>query len=265
MRFVRKCQSKGKVTFFLDELCAATALTKIAAKSQLLRLEGMIVQVSPQRDFYVIVNAEQTPMGIPPIDWWLDEYFQYIDRPYYVALLSAAQIHGASHQSVQKTQVIVDRPVKDIHVGRMTIEFFVKKDLLSAKTMEKFPAYARLLISTPEETGLDLIRYSSRIGGVARAVATIKDMLGQFSVEGLNAVLDSKIELSVIQRMGFILEWLGKREYACVLLKFIKDIYPRKRLVLLEPESDGRSMLGPARSLEVKWSVINNADLKELS
>jgi predicted transcriptional regulator of viral defense system len=41
-----------------------------------------------------------------------------------VALLSAAELHGAAHQAPQVFQVMVDRHVRDRGVGRARLRFF---------------------------------------------------------------------------------------------------------------------------------------------
>jgi hypothetical protein len=48
----------------------------------------------------------------------------FLSRRCYVALLSAAELHGPAHQAPQVFQVMVDRHVRDRHVGRARLRFF---------------------------------------------------------------------------------------------------------------------------------------------
>jgi len=47
---------------------------------------------------YVLVPLEYLHAGAPPPSWFIDDLMKAMERPYYVGLLSAAGIHGASHQ-----------------------------------------------------------------------------------------------------------------------------------------------------------------------
>lgn len=47
----------------------------------------------------------------------------HLDQPYYVGLLSAAAIHGASHHQPMAFQVVTDKPTREMHAGKVTIRF----------------------------------------------------------------------------------------------------------------------------------------------
>ncbi len=84
----------GRVTIVLEDLVKETGLSAIAAKRQLSRLRGKVVRVSPRQPFYLIVSPEHRSMGTPPTNWWLQDYFHWLGRPYYLALQSAASSFG---------------------------------------------------------------------------------------------------------------------------------------------------------------------------
>lgn len=259
-RFVVACQSVGKAGFTMLELRDETGLSAIAARDQLKRLKGQVVRVSPRQDFFLIVSPDQLLMGAPPAFWWLDAYFHAIGRPYYVALLSAAAEYGSSHQAIQVVQVITDKPLRELKIGRIRVQFFVKKHVDTTPTSSLAQAYAPLKISTPETTALDLLRYAYRIGGVARATLAIKGLLSQFTKKNLRQALQAETEVSTIQRLGFVLEELGQFG----LSQLVKDRLPvRLNPVFLEHHK----LNDPTSSLPIagRWSVIVNADIKELS
>lgn len=232
----------------------------MAAWEQLKRLKGQVVRVSPHQDFFLIVSPDQLPMGAPPAYWWLDAYFQHLGSPYYIALLSAAAEYGSSHQAIQVTHVITDKPTRELTVGRIRVQFFVKKQVETTPTARLSNAYAPLKISTPETTALDLIRYAWRIGGVNRATQAIRGLLSQFTKKGLSQALAAENEFSNMQRLGFILETLGVTDL-CLL---VKNRLPKKlNRVLLEHHKP----LDPTTPLPVseRWFVIINTDITELS
>ena len=111
----------GRVTIVLKDLVKETGLSAIAAKRQLSRLRGKIVRLSPRQPFYLIVSPEHRSMGAPPATWWLQDYFTWLGRPYYLALHSAASSYGSNPQALQVTQVMTNRPCRTIEVGRVQV------------------------------------------------------------------------------------------------------------------------------------------------
>lgn len=260
LHFVVACQSAGKIAFTMKELSSATSLSSVAAWEQLKRLKGQVVRISPRQDFFLIVSPDQLPMGAPPAYWWLDAWFQHLGSPYYVGLLSAAAEYGSSHQAIQVTQVITDKSLREITVGRIRIQFFVKKQAKTTPTAQLPNAYAPLKISTPETTALDLIRYAWRIGGINRAVQAISGLLSQFTQKGLRQALAAENEYSTMQRLGFILETLDQPDL-CLLVK--NRLTKKLNRVLLE----NHTPYDPATLFPIseRWLVIINTDITELS
>ena len=127
--FIDARMGLGRVAFSLDELTKESGLSAIAAKFQLLRLRGKVVRVSPRQPFYLIVSPEHRSMGAPPATWWLQDYLNWLERPYYLALQSAASAFGSNPQALQVTQVMTDRPCRTIKVGRIQVRFFVKRGI----------------------------------------------------------------------------------------------------------------------------------------
>ena len=64
-------------------------------------------------------------MGGPPVEWWMDAYFRWLGRPYYLALQTAAASHGSSPQAIQVAQVMTDLPLRDLRIGRVRVHFFL--------------------------------------------------------------------------------------------------------------------------------------------
>lgn len=259
-RFVESCQARGKITFTLAELQQATGLSFTAARDQVKRLGKYVARVSPRQDFFLIVSPEQLPMGAPPAFWWLDAYFQSIGQPYYVGLLTAAAEYGSSHQAAQVTQVLTNSPLRELKVGRVRVQFFVKKTVGEVPASYLPEAYAPLKISTPEVTALDLMRYAYRIGGAGRAVHAIRDLLPKFSKKRLQNALAAEFEISNIQRLGFILEELKRPD----LSELVRARLPSKlNWVYLEHHN----AQGPGVQAKgaKPWSVLVNSDIQELS
>lgn len=242
----------GRVAFSLEELTKKTGLSAIAAKFQLLRLRGTVARVSPRQPFFLIVSPEHRSIGAPPPAWWLQDYFNWLGRAYYLALQSAASVFGSNPQALQVTQVMTDKALRPITVGRMQLRFFVKRRIERTPTQQPEGAVAPLLISTPEATGYDLIRYATSIGGIERASETIRPLLPLLRARELKRVLDGENEPGVAQRLGFVIEACGNKRLA----KIIGDWLPDELMpVALVPGKGKRDNL----PLIKRWQVLNNS------
>ena len=63
--------------------------------------------MSPLRGFYVIITDEYALRGTVPQAVYLDQMMQHLERKYYVALLNAAEYHGAAHQAPMSFCVMI--------------------------------------------------------------------------------------------------------------------------------------------------------------
>src|SRR5690606_18186002 len=112
-----------------------TDASDAAIKMTLYRLKRSGAIASPRRDFFVIVPREYRSAGCPPATWWIDDLMRHLGRRYYVALLSAAALHGAGHQQPMALQVIADASERDIQVGRVRLNFHVSHLVEGAATL----------------------------------------------------------------------------------------------------------------------------------
>ncbi len=249
------CDSRlalGRVTLSLSDLVKESGLSAIAAKRQLSRLRGKVVRISPRQPFYLIVSPEHRSMGAPPANWWLQDYFDWLGRPYYLALQSAASSFGSNPQALQVTQVMTDRPCRAIKVGQIQVRFFVKRGIQRTPTQQPAGAVAPLSICTPEATAFDLIRYATSIGGIERAAETIRPLLPLLRARELKRVLDAENEPAVAQRLGFIIEACGNKSLA----KAVRDWLPDELTpVTLSPTKGKRDGI----PLVKRWQVLNNS------
>lgn len=253
-RFIDKKLAAGYASFSLDELIEQTGLSEVAAKNQLLRLDGRVVRVTQRQQFYLIVSPEHAVFGAPPVEWWLDDYFRWLGQPYYLALQSAAAVYGSSQQAIQVTQVMTDTPRRDIEIGRLRIQFFMKAGAAKSVTRQLPHARAPLRVGSPETTIFDLVRYARNIGGVERAGETIEPMLGAVKKSSLRAMLDVEDEIATAQRLGFVLEAIGAGDLAQVVRKWLP-----LRIKLIQISTHGGLRPDRQEMPNMTWGVINNS------
>ncbi len=236
----------------MSQLVKDIGLTVPAARSQLHRLGQKIVRVSRAHQFFLIVSPEHFSRGSPPVDWWLDDYFQWLGHPYYLALQSAASAHGSNPQSIQVTQVMTDTPRRPLTIGQLHVTFFVKRNIQNTPTQQLANAFAPTRVSTPAATGFDLIRYAARIGGIGRAVETLRPLLPLIDQTELRAVLEAENETTTAQRLGYVLDKTGKAKLAAVVDNWLPA---RRQTILLATTSAGR----PAGAATSPWRVVDNS------
>ncbi len=243
-------QSSGTYVFRRDEALSALGISEVAFKNATRRLAAKRRIVAPRRGFFVIVPLEYRSAGTPPPSWFVADLMAFHRQAYYVGLLSAAALHGAAHQQPQEFQVLTERPLRPVRAGRMRLRFFKKRHLEKTPALDVKTETGSMRVSTPEATALDLLRYVESAGGLGN-VATILAELAE-AIDGgrlVDAAHDE--ELSVVQRLGFLLELVGAREVANPLGRWIAERRPRS--VLLRPSGGSRS--APKSS---PWQVIVN-------
>jgi hypothetical protein len=250
--FVHRRLASGHVAFPLPNLVKETGLSVTAARNQLLRLGNRVVRVSRMHQFFLIVGPEHIAMGAPPVAWWLDDYFNWLGHPYYLALQSAAGTYGSTPQALQVTQVMTDSPRRQITIGRLQVRFFVKRGIDRTPTQPLTNAYAPLRVSTPEATAFDLVRYASRTGGIGRAVETLSPLLPLMRVPDMKRVLEAENETSTAQRLGYIIERTGSAK----LVEAIQDWLPSP--LPLIPLVPTKANLTTAPVI-ARWRILNNS------
>lgn len=245
--YVEARLAAGQVAFSLADMIRETGLSRIAATRQLGRLGAAVVRVSRLQSFFLIVPPEHRGRGAPPVEWWLGDYFRWLESPYYLALLSAAGAHGSNPQGVQATQVMTGEPRRTLEVGQLRVHFFVKRRIEQTPTQELANAYAPTTVSTPAATAFDLVRYADRIGGIGRAVETLRPLLPKIGPSELRQVLETEAEFATAQRLGYILEVIGQPRLAAIVDEWL----PRRRLIPLTSHISGTNN----SILSARWRV----------
>lgn len=211
--YMTRLLSQGRVVFSGQEAQKALGISRGAfldAAEQQQRRKHLII---PRRDFYVIVPPQYLSWEAPPAAWYIDALMQHEKRPYYVGLLKAAELHGATHQAVMEFQVVTDKRLPRIQVGRSAIAFYYRKDMDAATGAleQRKTDTGYMKISSPELTALDLLRYPRASGGIDQIATVLRDLGGRLEPQKL-AALSVTFERTVIQRLGHLLVRLGHQD-----------------------------------------------------
>jgi predicted transcriptional regulator of viral defense system len=249
--------SAGRVVFSRDEAQAALGVSHGALLDAAERQQRRQHLISPRRGFYVIVPPQYLAWGAPPPPWYIDDLMRHEGRPYYVGLLKAAELHGATHQAVMEFQVVTDKRLPKIRAGRSTLAFYYRKDIgaVSAGIEDHKTDTGRMKVSSVELTLLDLLRYPHPAGGLDN-IATILSDLGDRIDPAKLAALSAAHERSVSQRLGHLLDRFGHSERAEALHASLPQ-GPALAWVELEPSQAADPVFSPEpKERDERWRVI---------
>ena len=208
--YVSGLLSAGQAVFTAEEAEEAIGVGRGPFLDAAERLQRRKALLNPRQGFYVVVPPQYASWGAPPPAWYIDALMRDEGHSYYVGLLKAAELHGATHQAVMEFQVISAKRLPKIRAGRNLIVFYYRKDMeaVTAGTEGRKTDTGTMTISSAALTALDLLRYPQASGGIDNVATVLTDLGQKIDPEQL-AVLSALVERPVVQRLGHLLEHLG--------------------------------------------------------
>ncbi|MBV7255875.1 type IV toxin-antitoxin system AbiEi family antitoxin [Pacificimonas sp. WHA3] len=208
--YVNNLLSKGRTVFTADDARSELGVEHGAFLDAAGRLQRRQALLSPRQGFYVIVPPQYASWGAPPPSWFIDPLMRYEKAPYYVGLLKAAELHGATHQAVMEFQVITSKRMAEIRTGRSLLTFYYRKELetVSQGIIHRKTDTGSMQVSSPSLTALDILRYPQASGGLDNVATVLSDLGEKIEADQL-ATLSKSFEKPIVQRLGHLLDWLG--------------------------------------------------------
>ena len=253
--YIEDLASRGCISFTREDALQALDVSHGAFIKAVARLKNRGYVAAPRRGFYVITPMQFLRWGAPPPSWYIDDMMKDAKRPYYVALQKAADVYGASHQAVMEFQVVTDRQWKPIRAGRSKLAFYFREDMESIEPgiEQRKTNTGSMCVSSPALSALDLVRYPHAAGGVSHTAGILNELADQIDPVLLE-VLVPKFERSVVQRLGFILEYLGREEIASGLERHLGNC--NVPWVELEPRVASATVSSDEQERNLRWHVI---------
>lgn len=212
-RFVEDLLGQGRYTFSRQEAERRLRRSRAAAYMALHRLVKAGWLVMPRSGFYVIVDPQHRAAGTLPPEWFIHELLTHMHRPYYVGLLSAAQHHGAAHHRPLEFQVVIPRrAVRPIRAGNVQIRFYGKGPFDCSQTQDAKTPAGTMKVATPETTAWDLVRYVQAAGGLEHVVTVLAELADTLHAARLRETVKRHGARLVAQRLGYLLDRLGRRD-----------------------------------------------------
>ncbi|HEY9683410.1 MAG TPA: type IV toxin-antitoxin system AbiEi family antitoxin [Oculatellaceae cyanobacterium] len=253
--FVNQLPAQGRYTFIREEIAQKFDKSDAAIKLALNRLQKKGRLVSPRRGFYVIVPEQYMQTGAPPPIWFIDALMKDWRSDYYVGLLSAAEFYGAAHNRPQEFQVICDTPHREIHLARYRIRFFKKWNVSDTPMENRNTPTGAMNVSTPEATALDLVRYYESVGHYNNVATVLSELSQRMTGRRLVAAAKCGVELSVVQRLGYLLDILEKAKLADPLYSWLKTQSPRSTSLRADVDAENAQF-------NKKWCLYVNEQVE---
>lgn len=176
-------------------------------QNELYRLCSNKTIASVYRGFYVIIPVQYVLRGSVPATYYIDQLMAYLQKPYYVCMLSAAELLGAAHQRPQQFSVMTTFPKRRVVSTRnVIIDWFYREGLPEDALITKNTETGTIRISSPLLTAADLIQYQQHIGGLSRVATVLEELSEQIDIKSQFAPLATFVKKVVWQRLGYILE-----------------------------------------------------------
>lgn len=255
--YIDRLLSYEEYAFSWEELRENCKAPETTIRNSVNRLTDTKDIINIRKGFYLILPPRYRGLGKLPVQLYIDKLFKYLNRPYYIALYSAASLHGASHQQIQEDYIITIKPtLLDISKGNVRIRFFSTRRLPEKNLVKKKSDAGLFNASSPVLTAVDLIDYQSNIGGLNRILANLEELTEEIQPDDVNDLLTWYPHKSVLQRFGFLLDELQVGSALSDLIyEHLKkeNFYP----VLLSPKKDQRA--GKAGN---RWKIDVNFKLE---
>lgn len=244
---------RGHYTFSLAEAESVVGAGDKTRKA-LFRLAEQGWLFSPSKGFYVIIDPQHQGTGFLPVEWFIDDWMQFLGGQYYLGMLTAAMLHGASHQKPQQVQVVRNKVSDDIDKGAYHISFFYKKSIPDSCCEQRQSPAGYFRVSTPEMTAYDILRYPKACPSLDLAATVLHELGEKIRPDALAALVDSGAEVACLQRLGWLLDYTGWSEKTGLLAGRLQQKQTAWRHMRTDLPKDGPR--------EPKWHVIANAEIE---
>lgn len=248
---------RGKATFSIVDV--KDAFAERPSKSINTELSRQVSRGRVQsvyRGFYVIVPVQYQLKGVIPPVYYVDDLMDYVGKPYYVGLLSAAAMHGATHQRAMKTQVMTVLPRIKASGKNSLLDWSYRQQIPEAFVMKKNAEIGTLRYSGPELTAVDLVQFASHVGGYQRVATVLAELMDSVDMGKVDELLPFTT-VATVQRLGYLLECvLSRQDQADALFQVLK-MQGSWNSILLNNDQARREEV-PAN----RWHVNGNIDIE---
>lgn len=252
-QYVTALAARGRHHFTTEEAQRALATSLPAVRASLRRLKRKSEIADPHRGFHVIVPPEYRRLGCVPPEQFIDQLMKHLGEPYYVALLSAAELHGAAHHRPQTFQVMLPKNRRPLACGEVHVTFIARSDARRTPVAELNTPRGKLRVATAEATALELVGYADHCGGFNNIASVVAELASTIDPNKL-AIAARLCPIAWLQRLGYLLDLTQHSELAEALAP---QVARRAKAVapLVRAKTTTRAERNPRWKLAVNESV----------
>lgn len=252
----------GRSHFTTDEAVATLVGSVPTVRAALRRLKAKGEIADPHRGFYVIVPPEYRRLGGLPADHFVPDLMRHLGEQYYVALLSAAELHGAAHQRPQGFQVMVKSNHRSLECGEVRVQFVARHDLERTPVIERNTPRGTMRVASAEATALELVGYADQCGGLDNVASVLSELVEAVDPKKLVAAA-ALCPIAWVQRLGYLLDVGGHQSLGDALIPYVRQqahvVAPLVRaMTTTGAERVGRWKLAINASVQPDRGVLGN-------
>ncbi len=254
VEFVKNLISSGRCTFTRRN--AAEALHKdgsaLSVVLNRLKHDGWVLPLS--RGFYLALDVQHQARGTLDPTWFVDEWARFHKVEYYVGGLSSAEQHGAAHQRPMQFHVFTNRQLRSLRNGKLHIVVLFKKGISEMMWEQRKTPAGYFRVATSEMTAYDILAYQRSCPSLDHAATVFVELGEVLSDERLAALIGLGAKVAVLQRLGWLLDFVGWREKT----ERLHDALQKKRLQWhsLDPR------IAAAGEKDGRWKISVNLDVQ---
>lgn len=207
-KWIKERAIHGYPTFSIDDVREAGLYSsEQIMKNELGRLCSNNTIANVYRGFYVITPVHYVLRGSIPATYYIDQLMDYLRKPYYVCMLSAAELLGAAHQRPQQFSVMTTNPRRQlISTRNITIDWYYRESMPEDALVIKNTETGTIRISNSLLTAADLVQNQQHVGGLSRVATILEELVEQIDIENQFKTLVPYVNTVTWQRLGYILE-----------------------------------------------------------
>lgn len=255
--YIKERLSLEEYSFSWIEIRNKSTKSDVALKRELSRLVTKKEILLLRKGFYLIIPPRYSNQGKLPINLYINKFFTFLEKNYYLGLYSAAKLYGASHQQIQRDYVLIKKPsLLPIKKEATDIRFFTTSHWPVKNIIDKKSDAGYFKVSSPALTTVDLIHYQTKIGGLNRVLIVLEELIEEITYEDMSDLLIWYHNKSTLQRLGFILEMFeADNKLTGVIYDHLQTTkyYP----TLLNPKSGQKP-----GAVDNRWKVVVNLKIE---
>ena len=256
--WIKELEQRGVTSFSFQQVrCEFHERTEKSLKTDIKRLVSARRIENVYKGFYVIIPIQYQLKGIVPPSYYINELMEHLGKPYYVGLLSAAAIYGASHQRTMITQIVTTGPRTRTSNRNSLLDWNYRQQIPKELIETRNGEMGRIYYSSAELTATDLIQFASHVGGYQRAATVIAELVDTIDINKMRTVLHYTTA-TTMQRLGYLLDnILFEKDMADALYGMLKEKAGYFNAITMSPRHPASS--SPESN---RWRVDMNIDIE---